>query len=145
MLSFIVNVSRHNSLYFSPAASGRRAQAALYRPVFSKVAFSESSVEHIPAACIYCTCTYSRKPLRFNFTNVNIFHKHFLAKNQLPTYAIFLIPEKVTCTDESGIQHEPGDAFNDNRCESRCTCTENGDIVCQPLNCPTGLIRRGNK
>ena len=63
----------------------------------------------------------------------------------MSTKMIFLIPEKVTCTDESGIQHEPGDAFNDNRCESRCTCTENGDIVCQPLNCPTGLIRRGKK
>lgn len=53
--------------------------------------------------------------------------------------------EKVTCLSDNGILHQPGDMFNDEKCESRCECTDVGNIVCQPLNCPTGLIRRGKK
>ena len=60
-------------------------------------------------------------------------------------FFFFYFTEKVTCTDESGLRHLPGDEFNDDKCESRCTCTDNGEIVCQPLNCPAGLIRRGMK
>lgn len=66
-------------------------------------------------------------------------------KDDRGKFTFIFFTEKVTCKSEpNGIEHNPGDMFNDDQCESRCECTDAGNIVCQPLNCPTGLIRRGN-
>ena len=56
--------------------------------------------------------------------------------------ANFNFAEKVTCNNDRG-EFQVGDTFNDDKCESICTCTSGGNIVCQPLICPSGLIKKG--
>ena len=53
-----------------------------------------------------------------------------------------IITERVTCNNDYG-EYQVGEMFNDDNCESRCTCATGGNIVCQPLVCPSGLIKKG--
>ena len=58
------------------------------------------------------------------------------------TLSIFFT-EVRPCQYEGGLK-EPGESFHSNDCQKKCTCSLQGELLCQPTVCPSGLEIRGN-
>ena len=70
---------------------------------------------------------------------------HELNKCKIIIFLIFSIPsftEVLPCHHE-GIFHQPGETFHSNDCQKQCTCSLQGELLCQQTVCPKGLMRRG--
>ena len=57
--------------------------------------------------------------------------------------SLFSFTEVRPCQYE-GVLKQPGESFHSNDCQKQCTCSLQGELLCQPTVCPSGLEIRGN-
>ena len=58
------------------------------------------------------------------------------------TLSLFIFPEVRPCQYE-GVLKQPGESFHSNNCQKQCRCSLQGELLCQPTVCPSGLEKRG--
>ena len=74
--------------------------------------------------------------LKYIWVNqINIFHSSLF-------YFSVAFLEVRQCQYEGGLK-QPGESFHSNDCQKQCTCSQQGEITCQPTVCPIGLEIRG--
>ena len=56
--------------------------------------------------------------------------------------SLFSFSEVRPCQYE-GVLKQPGESFHSNNCQKQCRCSLQGELLCQPTVCPSGLKLRG--
>ena len=61
------------------------------------------------------------------------------------TVNFFFAATDLTVCSFEGKVYQVGQKYNSEDCELRCSCTENGTTVCEPMECRRGLRRKGKQ